>query len=1809
MRFSIKIHARGFGQYFLGRAANRLALLAIIFCSALQAQPAFYEAEPNNTPAEANKISGAVTIMGTMAADDQDGFLWSVSDVEAQKRWTLELNGIPGSLTIVEIIRLEYADNGVDIADKNTLFVIGSRDGSKPVLAENLYFEPGEYILGVASAGGGESSFRPEIKSLEFGDADKSAIEKETKAEIGGYRLVIREGKTLYLAAKPPQNETREAAQIVQLGRHFGAFSAGTDSWFQFDVSEQQSGTKWNLEGQVPVSRSASAFLRDTDGNELTRTITDKQGKFAFRDLGFDVGTYYIEIKAKQGDVIRAIESESVGLRIEGAEVEPNDSWKLANGVDFDQDLVQAVTGRMGRHRESDFFRFSLDEATVSQMLSLRLEAGAEQDFSLCLLDAKGADVQCRKGIGSVELPDLVLQPGDWGLVVRGPDTAEYSISLTQQGPILAGIELEPNDMIEYASTIPSNNRIKGRFSGQDYDFYRIVVTDTPQLWRFQVIGDDIHELAYHDGAGIQSQVYRVPTGQRRVRLDNVFLLPGIHHVRVSGHDGGKYTLLAKAIGPPDPNGEFEPNDDTSRMQPLRFGQTRTGLLADKADRDIYRFYLGHWDRIRLTLESPADGEIAADLYWDTKIFKQFNNPQTGQKVELDGLFPPGDYRINLRAKKTSEAEYKISLERLKRFGCPSDCEPNDNFDFANPLPANRIVEGRVNEWRDADWYELPVFDQPTEMTAVSETRRQIAVVEPVYSPKSLVVWNDNSGIWRGTIPAGVQTYLQIPSGGEPGYRFELSFADQLPAYDRPTEMTLELSLKLTTQEVGAYRQYGQEVVGTLELSNGGGTSINLELEAASSDYRWSLELQDQALTIPAGGQHTVPLLLHVPADAWADWPVRISVKAANEAGAQVETSIDIHAGRETPAVNAVYGWTLPEELRGGFNVAWQALGGRWTGKEDRAIGWGFAYLIDGMAVKKQGLQLRGGIERRTVDVIIELAGEKPVEVVGLTLNELSGAFAPQFLRNLDFALSLDGVEFTPVVEGELLPVKAEQAIVLDQPVLARFARLQLKSGWDGVSRSSTGFGELKVIARPGTDISAGKGFNLADPTLGGHIVWSRPAIDLGGWDLKLLRDEDKWQRLRLKDGQTQDFVIGFHHARAAQINRIEWLDAEKAEDARKLRQVALSVSSNSPIGPWTPIGNWDLTNSGSPAIFELEQPVWARYVKFSASGGNLSGNAESPAVIRIWERPGDDEYRSILAEWGFASQSAIYEELHPLQVEKPFEAANHNARDVAAFLEMDQLVGGQVILGAHEHWYKLVVPHNENTLTLSIGGELSVRTVVYLESSDGKQIPIRKNTQQSTPQLHIFEALVEPGSTCFLKIEEPPRNVVFLWDTSASVGAYLPVIYNSLIAYMEDVVPGRDAANLIPFGGRLLLRDWYGEPYILQTVLNDYPRKESSSEADKTMHTASKALAPRAGTKAIVMVTDAATIRYPAVWDEFDRVQPRIFALGLGSQGALHRDPAREQDLMQDWSRVNGGYYSHVLSEGEMGIAFDRAATMLRRPAGYSLEVTGSYRETPGPGSLTVVAKEGASASGAIELILDASGSMLKRMDGKRRINIAKEVLIEAVNQHIPPGTQVALRVFGHKEPNSCRSDLEIALKPLDPVTATRTIEGITAMNLAKTPIADSLAKIESDLKQVQGRKVIVLVTDGEETCDGDAEKVIRRLRDKGFDVSLNIVGFAIDDATLESQFQSWAELGGGRYFSAKNQQGLSQALEVALKIPYSVYDQNGSLVAEGEVGGAPLELQAGFYRVSVATSPAKIFDKVEIPGEEQVTLELDHQ
>lgn len=250
-------------------------------------------------------------------------------------------------------------------------------------------------------------------------------------------------------------------------------------------------------------------------------------------------------------------------------------------------------------------------------------------------------------------------------------------------------------------------------------------------------------------------------------------------------------------------------------------------------------------------------------------------------------------------------------------------------------------------------------------------------------------------------------------------------------------------------------------------------------------------------------------------------------------------------------------------------------------------------------------------------------------------------------------------------------------------------------------------------------------------------------------------------------------------------------------------------------------------------------------------------------------------------------------------------------------------------------------------------------------------------------------------------------------------------------------------------------------------------------------------------------------------------------------------------------------------------------------------------------PGRLTVVSSETAmSRHNGVEVILDASGSMLKKMDGRRRIDIAKTVLADLAEQHLPAATPFALRVFGHREADSCRTDLEIPLSPLNAGNVKRKIAGIEAMNLAKTPIADSLLLVAEDMAAVNGERLVILITDGEETCGGEPAEAIENLKQQGIDVRVNIVGFGIDEEALKQTFRFWAETGGGDYYDAKNAEDLGASLVRAVQVPFRVLDQAGEVVARGLVNGDELELMPGEYTVESVQSQ---------PRRAQVTIEAD--
>ena len=221
--------------------------------------------------------------------------------------------------------------------------------------------------------------------------------------------------------------------------------------------------------------------------------------------------------------------------------------------------------------------------------------------------------------------------------------------------------------------------------------------------------------------------------------------------------------------------------------------------------------------------------------------------------------------------------------------------------------------------------------------------------------------------------------------------------------------------------------------------------------------------------------------------------------------------------------------------------------------------------------------------------------------------------------------------------------------------------------------------------------------------------------------------------------------------------------------------------------------------------------------------------------------------------------------------------------------------------------------------------------------------------------------------------------------------------------------------------------------------------------------------------------------------------------------------------------------------------------------------------------------------SGGAVEVILDASGSMLKRIGSQRRIDVAAATLKKLTSSTIPAGTRFALRVFGSKV-GSCQTNLAVPLRPLEPAAVAAQVDAIAPRSLARTPIAASLEAVSRDLQGVSGERLVVLITDGEETCGGDPADAITRLRAQGVNVRVNIVGFAIDDAALAEKFRQWSEAGGGTYFDARDAAGLDKALTLAMRPAFEVVDGKSQVVAHGYVGGNPVQVKPGIYTVRLA-------------------------
>ena len=86
---------------------------------------------------------------------------------------------------------------------------------------------------------------------------------------------------------------------------------------------------------------------------------------------------------------------------------------------------------------------------------------------------------------------------------------------------------------------------------------------------------------------------------------------------------------------------------------------------------------------------------------------------------------------------------------------------------------------------------------------------------------------------------------------------------------------------------------------------------------------------------------------------------------------------------------------------------------------------------------------------------------------------------------------------------------------------------------------------------------------------------------------------------------------------------------------------------------------------------------------------------------------------------------------------------------------------------------------------------------------------------------------------------------------------------------------------------------------------------------------------------------------------------------------------------------------------------------------------------------------------------------------------------------------------------------------------------------------------------KEGQSNRIIV-ISDGEETCDGDPVAVAQRLNQEGFNVQIDVVGFDLENQAVVEQMQAIAAAGGGIYYDARSRDQLRDYLDQQLEALY---------------------------------------------------------
>ncbi|MCT2007402.1 VWA domain-containing protein [Micrococcus lylae] len=232
------------------------------------------------------------------------------------------------------------------------------------------------------------------------------------------------------------------------------------------------------------------------------------------------------------------------------------------------------------------------------------------------------------------------------------------------------------------------------------------------------------------------------------------------------------------------------------------------------------------------------------------------------------------------------------------------------------------------------------------------------------------------------------------------------------------------------------------------------------------------------------------------------------------------------------------------------------------------------------------------------------------------------------------------------------------------------------------------------------------------------------------------------------------------------------------------------------------------------------------------------------------------------------------------------------------------------------------------------------------------------------------------------------------------------------------------------------------------------------------------------------------------------------------------------------------------------------------------------------------------------VVVVMDYSESMLEKdadEKGTARIDAAKDATKDLIEK-TPEDAKLGMVAFGHADRNTC-TKIETLQKvaKVDAKKLTKKVDALDAQG--GTPLGQSLQHAADELKDVEGEKSIVLVSDGEPTCDEPpACEIAQQLAEDGIDLTVHTIGFRLQGNTkAQETLECIAEATGGTYSSADDAEQLTETLTTQTTRALQGYETAGTPVEGGASPEDAPRMSAGQFTDTIATQKGESDDGEE--------------